>query len=136
MANMWLLKTEPNDYSFGDLVRDKTAVWDGVTSNWALQFLRQMKRKDRTFVYHTGKEKAVVGIAEVTAEAYPDPDRDDEKLVVVEIKPVRELPTPVSLRDIKQDALFEDFHLVTVSRLSVMPVKPTHWRRICRMGGL
>src|SRR5256886_5243089 len=86
MLNYWIVKTEPSTYSFDDLARQKTAVWDGVKNNLALKHLRQMKPGDRVLVYHTGDEKAVVGVAEVASEAYPDPKQKDPKLAVVDLK--------------------------------------------------
>src|SRR5205809_2562117 len=94
MPSYWIVKTEPSTYSFDDLARQKTAVWDGVKNNLALKHLRQMKPGDRVLVYHTGDEKAVVGIAEVTSEAYPDPKQKDPKLAVVDLRAVERLPRP------------------------------------------
>lgn len=133
--NYWLLKTEPGDYSYFDLEKDVKAVWDGVGNNQALIFLRSMKKGDQTFVYHTGKEKAIVGVAEVVRGAYPDPGQDDPKLVVVDIKSKAQLKNAVSLAIIKADPDFADFHLVRNSRLSVMPVTNKMWKKILAMGG-
>lgn len=133
--NHWLVKTEPDCYSFADLVRDKRTVWDGVTNAWALQFVRQMKKGDRVLVYHTGKEKAIAGIAEVVASAYADPAQKDEKLAVVDLKPVKPLARPVTLADLKKDRRFADFELVKFSRLSVMPVSGERWETLLELGG-
>src|SRR5204862_6902222 len=95
MKNYWIVKTEPSTYSFDDLARQKTAVWDGVKNNLALKHLRQMKPGDRLLVYHTGDEKAVVGVAEVTSEAYPDTKQKDRKLAVVDLRDVEREPQPV-----------------------------------------
>jgi len=133
--NYWLLKTEPGDYSYTDLEKDKRTVWDGVGNNQALLFMRSMKKGDQAFVYHTGKEKAIVGIAEVVRGAYPDPNEDDPKLVVVDIKAKNRLQSNVSLASIKADPDFVDFHLVRISRLSAMPVTSKLWKKILAMGG-
>jgi predicted RNA-binding protein with PUA-like domain len=132
--NYWLVKTEPDCYAYADLVRDRRTVWDGVSNAWALSFLRQMKKGDRVFVYHTGKEKQIVGIAEVVKEPYPDPSGEDEKLVVVDLKAVKALPRPVTLAEIKKDKRFADFELVKFSRLSVMPVTPDRCRALLELG--
>jgi len=133
--NYWLVKSEPSEYSFDDLVAAKREVWDGVRNAAALQFIRQMKKGDRVLVYHSGKDKSVVGIAEVAKGAYADPNQDDEKLAVVDLKPVKRLPNPVTLADIKADKAFADFHLVRISRLSAMPVPANLWKRILSMSG-
>ena len=133
--NHWLVKTEPECYAYADLVRDKKTAWDGITNNWALQFLRQMKKGDRVLVYHTGKEKAVVGVAEVVKAPYSDPKADDEKLAVVELKAVKALPHAVPLAQIKKDRHFADFELVKFSRLSVMPVSPERFEALLALGG-
>lgn len=133
--NYWLLKTEPGVYGYDDLAREKRTVWDGVTHNWALGFLREMSRGDRTLIYHTGGEKQVVGIAEVVKGPYPDPEADDERIVVVDLKPVRKLAAPVSLARLKKDGRFADFELVRAPRLSVMPVSAERWKLILEMGG-
>lgn len=132
----WLFKTEPNDYSFDDLVRDKKTVWDGVGNNLALKFMREMRRGDSVFIYHTGKEKHIAGVASVTRGPYPDPEQDNEKRVVVDVRAVKALSNPVTLADVKADKAFAEFHLVTCSRLSAMPVKPAWWKKLCKMGGI
>lgn len=124
----WLLKTEPAEYSYDDLERAGSDVWDGVRNNAALKHMREMKPGDRAFIYHTGKEKAIVGIAEVASEAYPDPEAGEEGLVVVDVRPRRRLPRPVTLREIKESMAFRDWALVKQPRLSVMPVEETYWR--------
>ena len=129
----WLVKTEPGCYAYADLARDRRAVWDGVSNNWALQFLRQMKKGDQVFVYHTGDEKQIVGIAEVVKPPYPDPKENDEKLTVVDLKAVRSLARPVALATIKKDRRFKDFELVKFSRLAVMPVSEEVWEHLLAM---
>jgi predicted RNA-binding protein with PUA-like domain len=134
MANHWLLKTEPSTYSYADLERDKKAVWDGVSNALALKHLRSMKRGDLAFIYHTGDEKQIVGIAEVTSDAYPDPKEKDARLVVVDLKPRERLKRPVTLAEVKADSEFRDFELVRMGRLSVMPVSETRWKKLMKMG--
>jgi predicted RNA-binding protein with PUA-like domain len=131
----WLFKEEPDHYSLEDLFRDKRTVWDGVENNLALKHLRSVKKGDRVLYYHTGKEKAVVGEMEVVKGPYPDPARDDERLVVVDVKPVRRFERPVPLSEIKGNPKFADFALVRISRLSVMPVTEEQWLEIERMAG-
>jgi predicted RNA-binding protein with PUA-like domain len=126
----WLFKEEPTHYSFDDLVRDGKTVWDGIRNNLALKHLREVKKGDRVLYYHTGKEKAVVGVMAVTRGAYPDPQEQDERLVVVEVKPVARLARPVTLATLKADKRFGDFPLVRISRLSVMPVTADQWKGI------
>lgn len=130
MPGYWLLKTEPGTFGWADLVRDGRATWDGVRNPAALGHLRAMQSGDQAFVYHTGGEKAVVGICRVTSQPYPDPKASDPKLVVVDVEPVRPLPRPVSLATIKADPRFAGFALVRISRLSVMPVTPDQWKAI------
>jgi predicted RNA-binding protein with PUA-like domain len=125
---MWLLKTEPSTYGYDDLEREGRAVWDGVTNPVALRNLRAMKEGDRVAVYHTGDEKAVVGLAEVVRAAYPDPKADDPKLVVVDLKPKGRLAEPVSLADIKKMPLFAESPLVRQGRLSVVPLDAAQWK--------
>lgn len=119
--NYWLLKTEPDTFSWDDLVRDKKTGWDGVRNFQARSHLKAMKKGDLAFVYHTGEEKSVVGIAKVTKENYPDPK--DNEWVAVEIAPVNKLKFPVTLAQIKGDKRLANMVLVRASRLSVQPVK-------------
>ena len=129
----WLFKTEPDDYSYADLQRDGKTIWDGVGNNWALKNLREVKAGDRALIYHTGKDKALVGEAKVTSDPYPDPELDDPKMVVVDIEPVRAWTNPVKLTDIKADKAFADFMLVKFSRLSVLPVEAAIYKRLEKM---
>jgi len=133
MANHWLLKTEPSTYSYTDLERDKKAVWDGVSNALALKHLRTMKRGDLAFIYHTGDEKQIVGIAEVTSDPYSDPKEKDPRLVVVNLKPRERLTRPVTLSEVKADAGFGDFELVRIGRFSVMPVSESRWKKLVKM---
>lgn len=119
--NYWLLKTEPDTFSWDDLVRDKTAVWDGVRNFQARSNLKAMKKGDYAFFYHTGDEKSVIGIAEISKEAYPEPK--DKDWIAVDIKPVKKLKNPVELGTIKRDKRLANMVLVRVARLSVQPVK-------------
>ena len=129
----WLFKEEPDHYSLADLFRDKRTVWDGVENNLSLKHLRSVQKGDRVLFYHTGGEKAVVGVMEVVKGPYRDPARDDERFVVVDVKPVRRLDRPVSLAEIKANPKFADFALVRISRLSVMPVTAAQWAEIERL---
>jgi predicted RNA-binding protein with PUA-like domain len=131
----WLLKTEPSTYSFADLQRDKRTSWTGVTNAAALIHLRNARKGDLAFIYHTGDEKQIVGLAEVSRNPYPDPDANNPKLVAVDLKPTRALKQPVTLAQIKADARFKDFDLVRNSRLSVMPVPPELSTALSKMAG-
>jgi len=136
MPSYWIVKTEPSTYSYDDLERQKKAVWDGVKNNLALKHLRQMKPGDGVLVYHTGDEKAVVGVAEVTSQSYPDPKQKDPKLAVVDLKADGRLPQPVPLAEIKKDRAFADLGLVRMGRLSVMPASPEQFKRLLKLGGM
>ena len=131
----WLLKTEPTVYSYADLERDKKAVWDGVTSPLALANIRQIQKGDAVFIYHTGDEKQVVGIAEVTSEPYPDPKQESERLYVFDIKPKKKLKTPVTLAQVKADKRFSESKLVKDPRLSVQPMPENLWNAVLEMSG-
>ncbi|MFN0179357.1 MAG: EVE domain-containing protein [Gemmatimonadales bacterium] len=130
MPNYWLLKTEPSTYGYSDLERDKRGVWDGVANPVALRHLRAMAVGDRCFIYHTGDEKRIVGVAKVTRAAYPDPKAGDPKLVVVDLEPVEKVARPVTLAEIKADSRYADWELVRIARLSVMPVSAERWKAI------
>jgi predicted RNA-binding protein with PUA-like domain len=130
MPNHWLLKTEPSTYSWGDLERERTAVWDGVSNPVALKNLAAMQAGDDALIYHTGGEKAVVGAARVTRAAYPDPKAKDPKLLVVELAPVRKLARPVTLAEIKADPEFRESALVRQGRLSVVSLNEAQFRRL------
>ena len=129
----WLFKEEPDHYSLEDLFRDKRTIWNGVENNLALKHLRSVQKGDRVLYYHTGPEKAIVGVMEVVKGPYRDPARDDARFVVVDVKPVRRLDRPVSLAEIKANPGFADFDLVRNSRLSVMPVTGEQWAEIERL---
>jgi predicted RNA-binding protein with PUA-like domain len=129
----WLVKEEPTHYGFDALVKDRKAVWSGVRNALAQKHLREIAKGDRVFYYHTGDEKAVVGIAKALSGPYPDPEDETGKYVAVDIAPVKRLPRPVTLAEIKREAAFKDFPLVRIARLSVMPVTDAEWARIERM---
>ena len=129
----WLVKEEPDHYGYAQLVREKKTVWAGVRNPLAQKHLRGIRKGDRIFYYHTGKEKSVVAIAKATSDAYPDPNDADGKLHVVDIAPDRALAHPVTLAAIKADKAFSSFPLVRMSRLSVMPVTDEEWARIEKM---
>lgn len=133
MANRWLLKTEPSCYSFAQLQKERKAVWDDVRNPSALRNLRQIAKGDLCFIYHTGDEKAVVGIAKALGPAYPDPNKHDAKLAVFDIAPVKALPRPVTLKEIKGNRKFTGWDLVRLPRLSVMEVSEEHWAEIEKM---
>lgn len=132
----WLLKTEPEAYSYDDLARDGATVWDGVANNAALIHLRAMAPGDEALIYHTGDERRAVGLAAVVSGPYPDPKLDDPRLVVVDVRAVMPLPAPVGLAAIKADPFFADFALVRQGRLSVVPVSAEQWARLMAMAGL
>lgn len=126
----WLFKTEPSCYSYSNLESDKKTTWDGVTNALALKYLRQVKKGDAVLIYHTGDERAVVGVAEVAGDAYVDPKLNDPKLAVVDLKASRRLKKPITLAEIKADKRFQDFLLVKMGRLSVMPVSDEQWKTL------
>ncbi len=135
MPSYWLLKTEPTTYSFDRLLKEGQAVWDGVRNNLALKYLREMKTGDQVLIYHSGIDKAVVGMAKVARPAYPDPAAEDPKLVVVDLVPGARLPKPVPLAAVKAEASLGDLPLVRMPRLSVMPVPAEAWKKIVSMAG-
>jgi predicted RNA-binding protein with PUA-like domain len=129
----FLFKEEPTHYAYDDLVRDGKTSWTGVKNALAQKHLRSVKKGDRIFYYHTGDEKAVVGIARAAGDAYPDPKDESGKLHAVDVVPVKKLARPVTLAEIKASAAFRDFPLVRISRLSVMPVSDREWEGIEKM---
>jgi predicted RNA-binding protein with PUA-like domain len=130
IVGKWLLKTEPGTYSWDDLVRDKRTTWDGVTNAVALKNIRAMTKGNPVIIYHTGDERAAVGVAEVASDPYPDPKAGDAKIVVVDLKPKMKLAKPVSLADIKADPAFAGWDLIRIGRLSVVPVPDAMWKRL------
>ncbi|MGF1474836.1 MAG: EVE domain-containing protein [Geminicoccaceae bacterium] len=131
----WLFKTEPGDYSWEDLVADGETEWDGVKNHQAAANMREMKVGERAFFYRSIKDPAVLGVMEVSREAYPDPDDSQGKFVRVDVKPVAKLCEPVSLAAIKGEAKLSHIALVRQSRLSVMPIDDEAWSLILSMGG-
>ena len=132
----WLLKTEPDDWSWIDQVKSgsKGAEWNGVRNFQASKNLKNMKIGDRCFFYHTGKVKSIVGVAEVTKEAFLDKTDKTRKFVSITIKALYPLKRKVSLKEIKKNKVFKDFSLVKQSRLSVMKVELKYWKVICKIG--
>ena len=124
----WLLKTEPNEYSYADLEKENTAVWDGVKNALALKNMRTMLPGEKAFIYHTGKERRIIGVAEILSKAYPDPKLNDTKRVVIDVRAVRQLSEPITLKQVKQDERFAGFDLLRLPRLSIVPVLPQHWQ--------
>jgi len=131
----WLFKEEPGNYSYDDLARDGRTSWTGVRNAVAQKHLRAVAKGDRIFFYHTGDQKAVVGIARAAAAAYPDPADPSGKLYAVDIVPVRKLSQPVTLAAVKADKAFAAFPLTRLPRLSVMPVSDDEWTRLESMAG-
>ncbi len=127
MPRRWLFKTEPSEYSYENLEQEKKTMWDGVKNNLALKHLREVRMGDEILIYHSGDEKAIVGIAEAIKDAAPDPNDSDEKIVAVNIKSKRKLSRPLTLTEIKSIEELSDFDLVRMPRLSVMPVSKEQW---------
>jgi predicted RNA-binding protein with PUA-like domain len=131
MARRWLVKSDPAHYTFERLARDGRVVWRGVTQPHALSHLRRMKRGDDVLVYHMAPQKAIAGIARVRKGAYPDPAaREGDDLTAVDLAPVRALPRPVPLAEIKRERVLATWELVRVPRLSVMPVPARAWNKV------
>jgi predicted RNA-binding protein with PUA-like domain len=136
MARHWILKTEPSAYGFTDLVRDRRTRWEGVSNAVALKHLRSMREGDDALIYHTGKEKSLIGLARIVSAPYPDPSKTDPRLVVVDIEVGMARPRQVSLAEIKADPAFKELGLVRLSRLSVVPVEPDQWQRLLGLAGV
>ena len=134
----WLLKSEPDTWSYDDQKKKgaKGDAWTGVRNFTARRHLQEMKKGDRAFFYHTGDEKAVVGVVEVVKEAYPDPTAKGEPWVVVDVKTVESMPKPVTLAEVKAEKKLKDMALVKYARLSVQPVSDADWKLVRKMGGL
>jgi predicted RNA-binding protein with PUA-like domain len=127
MATRWLFKTEPSVYSYQQLVQDKKTMWDGVANNLALKHLKDIRKGELIFIYHTGDEKAAVGVARALGGAYPDPGKDNPRMLVVDIEPVRALAKPVTLAQVKAHPKLRNFDLVKNSRLSIMKLTDEQW---------
>jgi predicted RNA-binding protein with PUA-like domain len=132
----WLVKSEPFKYSWEQFVKDGKTFWDGVRNYGARNNLKAMKKGDQVFFYHSNEGLAIVGIAEVLKEAYQDPTTIDPNWVVVDLKPVKSMPKPVTLAQVKAELTLQDMDLVRLSRLSVGTVKEREYRKILAMGGL
>ena len=136
MVNYWLVKQEPSGprgYNFSTLQKEKTTVWDGVLNNLALKHMRNMKKGDSVLYYHTGDERQAVGIMTVISKPYPNPEEDNERFIVVDVKYKRRLDEPVSLERMKKEKSFKNWELLRISRLSVMPVPKTVWDKIIHL---
>jgi predicted RNA-binding protein with PUA-like domain len=131
----WLVKSEPDAFSWDQQVANGVEPWTGVRNHSAKLNLKAMKKGDQAFFYHSNEGKEIVGVVDVVREAYPDPTAEKGDWVCVDMKAVAPMPRPVTLAAIKADPAFADFALVRLSRLSVVPVSKGHWDRICRMGG-
>jgi predicted RNA-binding protein with PUA-like domain len=131
----WLVKSEPVKYSFDDLVRDGKTVWDGVRNNQAALWLKEMKLGDEAFYYHSQEGLEIVGIAKVVKEWFPDPSDAAGRFVAVEFAPVRKLPKPVTLAEIKATPALADMRMLRQFRLSVTPITDEQWATIRKMGG-
>jgi len=134
-TSFWLLKSEPEKYAFGDLVRDGRTVWDGVSNAQAAIYLRAMRTGDRAFIYHSRTELAVVGVARITREAFIDPSDPAGRFSAVEIAPVRALTTPVALADMRTNPALNGMVMFRQFRLSVTPVTGEEWSAILAMAG-
>ena len=132
----WLLKSEPDAWSWDNQVKEGASMWDGVRNYQARNNLKDMKRNDLCFFYHSVTEKCVVGIVKVVKEHYPDPTDKTERFVVVDVKAIKKLKKPVSLAKIKLNYKLKNIALVKQSRLSVMPIKKAEWNEIIKMSSI
>jgi predicted RNA-binding protein with PUA-like domain len=135
MSGYWLVKTEPSAFGWAQQVANGVEPWTGVRNHMARNNLKAMRKGDRAFFYHSQLGKEIVGVVEVVREAYPDPTAKEGDWVCVDMRTVGPMPRPVTLAAIKADPALADMALVRYSRLSVMPVSPEHWSRVCRMAG-
>ena len=131
--NYWLLKSEPDAWSWDNQVKEGASMWDGVRNYQARNNLKEMKKNDLCFFYHSVTERSIVGIVKVVKEYYPDPTDKTGRFVVVDVKAIKKLKKPVSLDQIKENSKLQDIALVKQSRLSVMPLKKTEWDIIIKM---
>jgi len=131
--NYWLIKSEPNTWSWDDQVKEGVSMWDGVRNYQARNNLKKMKIKDLCFFYHSVKEKSIIGIVKVVKEYYPDPTDKTGRFVVVDVKPIKKLNHPVALYQIKEDKKLKNIALIKQSRLSVMPLSKTEWENILKI---
>ncbi len=135
-SSAWLVKSEPETYSWDDLVREGCTEWTGVRNYAARLHLKAMRIGDPVLFYHSGGGRSIVGLARVTKAAYADPTSDAEGWVAVKLTPARPLPRPVTLAQVKADAALKDMALVRLGRLSIQPVRPTEFARVTKIGGL
>lgn len=133
MVNYWLCKQEPSTYNIDKLEKEKKTTWDGVHNNLALKHIRQMKKGDLAFFYHSGDEKKITGIMELVSEPYPNPKEKDPRFVVIDVKFKKRLVRPVTLEEIKANNKFKDWELLRISRLSVMPAPSQIWNEIIKI---
>jgi predicted RNA-binding protein with PUA-like domain len=136
MMNYWLIKSEPDAFSWEQQVKNGVEPWTGVRNHMAKNNLKAMKKGDLAFFYHSNTGKEIVGIVKVVREAYPDPTAESGDWVCVDMKAVKPVPRPISLASIKADPRFKDLALVRFSRLSVAPVSAEHWAQLCELGGV
>ena len=132
----WLMKSEPSSWSWADQVKKGIEGWNGVRNYQAANNMKAMKKGDRAFFYHSVEEKSIVGIVEIVKEYHPDPTDETGRFGMVSVKALMPLKNPVTLAMIKADPALADLPLIRQSRLSVMPIPPAAWARICRMGGV
>jgi predicted RNA-binding protein with PUA-like domain len=131
----WLLKSEPDVYSFDQLLAEGETVWNGVRNNAARLHLRAMKKGDEALFYHSNIGKEAVGLCRISREAYPDPTDESGQWVAVSVQPIRKLARPVTLAEMKAEPALSEFQLIRQSRLSVVPVRDEEWATILRMAG-
>jgi len=136
MTSYWLMKSEPDVFSWDDNVKKGREGWSGVRNHQAAAFLKAMKKGDKAFFYHSNTGKEIVGILTIVKEAYPDPTDEKGRFVQVDVEPDRPMKKPVTLADIKTDPKLKSMKLVTHSRLSVQPVTDAEWAHVCKLGGL
>lgn len=134
--NYWLVKTEPGSWSWDDQVKKGVEHWNGVRNFRAASYLKRMAKGDKCFFYHSGKERAIVGIVRVAGTAVPDPSDETGKFVMVDVETVAPFQTPVTLQQVKADPRFADLQLVRIGRLSVQQVDADSWKALCKMGGV
>lgn len=132
----WLMKTEPDDYTWEQLVADGVAMWDGVRNHQAARNMRAMKKGDRAFFYRSVQDPAIVGVMEIVREAYDDPNDPKQSFALVDVRPLMPVRREVSLQQIKAEPRLQHLALVRQSRLSVSPVDEEAWRLICAMAGI
>jgi predicted RNA-binding protein with PUA-like domain len=133
MVDHWLCKQEPSTYNIDTLQKEKNTIWDGIHNNLALKHINAMKKGDLVFFYHSGDEKQIVGIMEITSAPYSNPKEKDKRFVVIDVKYKKRLTRPVTLSEIKSNKLFQNWELLRISRLSVMPVSSQIWNEIIKI---